>query len=95
MNRYAIHHCGLDARGHRHWRRKDVSAMRRCAQHAALFPKVVVVSTCCAGRVIWRNGLHQRRWLAVAAGVRTDRTTFLTTLSHPALVSPVAPLSRW
>ena len=95
LNRYALHHCGLDATGHRHWRRKDVVAVRRCKQHAALFPKVVVVSTCCAGRVVWRNGMHQRRWQAVAAEVRGDRLTFLTTLPRPALVPPVVALARW
>ena len=94
-SRYVLHHCGMDAAGNRHWRRKDVAAVQRCRKQAALFPRVVVVSTCCAGRVIWRNGMHQRRWNAVAAGVRGDRLTFLTTLPRPAMVSPLVAMPGW
>ena len=92
MNRYALYHCGLDCKGHRHWRRKTTTAMRHCKQQASLFPKIVLATSVTTGRAVWRNGLHQRRWHAVAAQVRTDRRCFLTTLPRPALVSPIPPM---
>jgi hypothetical protein len=92
MNRYAVYHCGLDNRGHRHWRMKTHVAIRHCRQHAALFPRIVVITPVKFGREVWRNGLQQRCWCMIAAKVRADRRSFLTTLSHPALVSPVPRL---
>lgn len=94
MNRHAIHHCGMDARGHRHWRMKPVAAMRRCVRHGTLLPRVVWVVPCGVGREVWRNGLQQRRWRVVVEQVRSDRRSFLTTLGHPALVSPVVEIVR-
>lgn len=94
MNRHALHHCGLDSHGNRHWRLKTATAARNCRQHAMLFPRVVVVTPLAAGRVVWRNGLQQRRWHAVAAQVRADRCSFLTTLPRQALVPPIPPRFR-
>ena len=91
MNRYALYHCGLDTRGHRHWRMKTAVAMRNCRQQTALFPRVVVVTPLAAGCVVWRNGLHRRRWTEVAMQVRADRRSFLATLAYPALVCPIPP----
>ena len=95
MNRYALYHCGLDVTGHRHWRMKPAPAIRRCTQHKALLPKLVQVHPCALGREVWRNGLHRRRWYAIAAQVRTDRRGFLATLPRPALLSPVLATSDW
>ena len=94
MNRHALYHCGLDNRGHRHWRMKTHVAVRNCRQHAALFPRIVLVTRVGVGREVWRTGLQQRRWCVVAAQVRADRRSFLTTLSYPALVSPIPPTFR-
>ncbi len=91
MNRHVLYHCGLDTRGHRHWRLKTHLAIRNCRYHAALFPRIVVITRCAAGREVWRTGLQQRRWYAVAAQVRADRRSFLTTLTYPPLVSPNPP----
>lgn len=91
MNRHAMFHLGHDVHGCCHRRMKDAAAVRRCRQHQALFPRVVWVVACSVGREVWRNGLHRRRWYAVAAMVRQDRRGFMTTLSHPPLVSPVTP----
>lgn len=94
MNRYAIYHCGLDRNGHRHWRMKTHTAVRNCRQQAALFPRIVVVTRPRPGQVVWRTGLQRRRWYAMTARVRADRRSFVTTLTYPALVSPIPPTFR-
>jgi hypothetical protein len=91
MNRYALYHCGLDCKGDRHWRLKTASDMRHCRQQTALFPKVVVMTPVRAGRAVWRNGHHQRRWQAAVVQVRVSRRSFLSTLPKPSLVSAVMP----
>ena len=89
MNRHALYHCGLDHKGNRHWRMKTSAAMGCHRKQVVLFPKVVVMMRCQSTRAVWRNGLHQRHWIAVAAQVRAHRRSFLTTLPRPPLVSPI------
>jgi len=90
MNRHALYHCGLDCHGHRHWRLKTHVAIRNCRRQRAVLPKIVAASRPGAGREVWRTGLHRRQWQLIAARVRADRRSFLTTLAAPALVSPLA-----
>ena len=90
MNRHACYHCGLDQDGNRHWRAKDVVAMRHHRVCVILFPKVVATSRVGPTREVWRNGLQRRRWLAVAIQVRAHRRSFRATLPRPALV-PLTP----
>ncbi len=89
MNRYARYHCGLDYKGNRHWRMKTSVAMGCHRTQVMLFPKVVVAARCGPAREVWRNGLHRRRWIAIAAQVRAHRRSFLTTLPRSPLVSPI------
>ena len=95
MHHHALHHVGLDVTGHRHCRKRSLAAMRRCSQQVALMPRVTWVVACAPPREVWRNGLHRRRWQAVADGVRIDRRCFLATLPRPALVPPFLPVLGW
>lgn len=92
MNRHVLFHCGLDCQGNRHRRMKAVAAVRVSRHHAALFPKVVVVARTAPCRTVWRTGLQQRRCLALAAVLRAERRSFLTTLPRPPLVPPITTL---
>ncbi len=95
INRYARYHCCLDAQGHRCWRMKSAAEVRRCRQQHSLLPRMVRLVGCTSGREVWRNGLHQRRWKLLAARVRADRRSFLTTLLYPPLVYPLLPRFDW
>ena len=89
MNRHACHHCGLDDKGDRHWRAKDINTMRQHRLCVVLFPRIVTAARTGAPRSVWRNALQQRRWLAVATVARAHRRSFQTTLRRPPLVSPI------
>jgi len=91
MNRFVHFHIGLDAQGHRCWRMRTAAEVRRCREWQHLQPKIAALPACGPGREIWRNAMHRRRWVLLAAQSRGDRRCFLTTLKHPPLVSPTPP----
>ena len=91
MSPHLRFHLGLDAQGHRCWRMRSPAEVRRCRERVRLQPKIAWVVACGPGREVWRNGLHRKRWMLLAAQVRGDRRCFLTTLKRPPLVSPNPP----
>ncbi|MCQ8239730.1 hypothetical protein [Rhizosaccharibacter radicis] len=91
MKRHALYHCGLDRHGHRHWRFKTVAAMCRERERSRLVPRLVVAAGVTSVREGWRNGWQRRRWVVLVEGCRADRRSFLTTLRHPPLISPIRP----
>ncbi len=92
MTRHSIHfHVGLDHTGHRHVRLRGVAELRRAKERQRMQPKVVLVVAPLPGRAVWRNGLHQRRWLALVEQSRGDRRCFLMTLKRAPFVVPLRP----
>jgi hypothetical protein len=91
MKRDVHFHHGLDDGGGRCWRMRTAAEVRRCRERQRLQPRIAMLQVCGPGREIWRNGLHYRRWVLLAAQFRGDRRCFLTTLKRPPLVSPILP----
>ena len=69
----------------------SAAEVRRCRERRRLQPKIAWAVPCGAGREVWRNGLHRRRWLLLTAQVQGDRRCFLMTLKRPPLVAPTFP----